>query len=67
MRDRPIAPSRGNGPLLTIRDLAEYLGVSEKTVRRLQAAGRIPFVRVGRGIRFDPGDVFRWISARKEG
>ena len=54
------------GPLLTVRELAIYLGVSEKTVRRLQISGRIPFVRVGRGVRFDPADVSRFVAARKE-
>ena len=53
--------------LLTLRDFARYLGVSEKTVRRWVAARRIPCLRLGRTIRFDRGDVFRWVSARKEG
>jgi excisionase family DNA binding protein len=58
----------GMGPkgLLTIRQVAVYLAVSEKTVRRLIAAGRMRCVRIGRLIRIDPGDVSRWLSARKE-
>ncbi len=63
------SPSDGVGlaPLLTIRGLAELLGISEKTVRRMVAARRVPCVRFGRQIRFLPGDVFRWLEARKEG
>jgi excisionase family DNA binding protein len=57
----------GLAPLLTIRGLADLLGTSEKTVRRMVCAGRIPCVRFGRQIRFLPGDVFRWLEARKEG
>ena len=43
---------------LTARQLAAALQVSEATVRRLQRAGRIPYVRVtGRIIRFHLRDV----------
>lgn len=53
--------------LLTLREVAAYLRVSEKTVRRWVAQGRIPCVRLGRVVRFVAGDVFRWVSARKAG
>ena len=58
--------TRQDDRLLTIREVARYLGVSEKTIRRMVAAGLIPCVRIGRAIRFLPGDVFRWVSARRE-
>lgn len=54
-------------PLLTVRQVAAVLQVDEKTIRRFVWAGRIPCVRIGRRIRFDPADVERWVSARKEG
>jgi excisionase family DNA binding protein len=60
----------GNGPverLLTLPELAERLQLSEKTIRRMIAGGRLPCVRLGRQLRFLPGDVFRWLAARKEG
>ena len=57
---------QGMAPLLTIVQVADFLCVSPKTVQRLVAAGRIPCVRFGRQIRFLPGDVFRWLEARKE-
>lgn len=53
--------------LMTLAEVAQALQLSEKTVRRLVAARRIPCVRLGRGLRFVPGDVFRWLEARKEG
>jgi len=53
--------------LLTTREVADFLGVHEKTVRRWQRAGGLPCVRQGRWIRYQPVDVLRWISARKEG
>lgn len=48
--------------LLDIPDLAERLNTSIRHVRRLVAEQRIPVVRVGRLIRFDPDDIARWIT-----
>ena len=59
--------SRLEETMLTLREVAEYLRVSEKTVRRWVAQRRIPCVRLGRAVRFVRGDVFRWVSARKDG
>jgi excisionase family DNA binding protein len=55
-----------DGQLLTLPELAEQLQLSEKTLRRMIASGRLPCVRLGRQLRFLPGDVFRWLEARKE-
>ncbi len=58
----PTQPDR----LLTIAELADLLQLSERTIRRMVAAQRIPCLRVGRQIRFLPSDLLRWVSARKE-
>jgi excisionase family DNA binding protein len=48
---------------LTARQLAAALQVSEATVRRLQRAGRIPYVRItGRIVRFHLRDVKQALS-----
>ena len=52
--------------LLTLHELADRLQLSEKTIRRMIADGRLPCVRLGRQLRFLPGDVFRWLQARRE-
>jgi len=49
--------------LLDIEAVAERLGVTERHVRRLVAERRIPHVKVGRFVRFDPADVADWIRA----
>ena len=54
-------------PLLTIRETAAFLRISEKSIRRLIAHRRLPCVRLGRRVRFDRSDLLRWVSARKEG
>jgi excisionase family DNA binding protein len=41
-------------PLLTVAQAAERLAVSEKSVRRLIAAGKIPAVKIGGSVRVDP-------------
>lgn len=61
-------PSRDQlQPLLTITELSERLAISERTIRRMVGRGRLPCVRLGRQLRFIPGDVLRWLAARKEG
>ena len=62
----PTVGARCGGGLLTVRQVAAYLGVSEKTVRRLIAKRQLRCIHVGRLTRIDPGDVSRWLSARKE-
>ena len=69
-RSPPRASTAGDTslrPLLTVSELAETLRTSEKTIRRMVAARRIPCVRIGRQIRFVPGDVLRMLEAQKEG
>lgn len=52
--------------LLTLLDVADCLGVSPRTIRRLVQGHRITCVRIGRALRFDPADVSRFVAARKE-
>src|SRR4026209_919580 len=55
------------GTLWTVRDLARFLNVHERTVARWVRFGRLPCVRIGSRLRFDRQDVLRWVAARKEG
>lgn len=48
--------------LLTIDQLAEHLGTSHRHLRRLIAERRIPYVKVGRLIRFDPAEIAAWLD-----
>lgn len=51
--------------LLTIATLAECLGITERHVRRLVAERRIPFLKLGHFVRFDPDDVARWMDEKR--
>ena len=53
--------------LLTMEQLAERLGVTHRHVRRLVAERRVPFLRVGRFIRFDPAEVGAWLDSHRVG
>ena len=48
--------------LLDIAGVAEHLGVSERHVRRLVAERRIPFIKWGHLLRFDPDEVADWVD-----
>ena len=48
--------------LLTMDQLAERLG-TRRHVRRLVAERRVPFLRVGRFIRFDAAAVTAWLGS----
>lgn len=53
--------------LLTARQAAKLLSLSERTLFSLTQSGRIPVVKIGeRGIRYDPADLRAWIDSAKK-
>jgi excisionase family DNA binding protein len=50
--------------IMTLREVATYLKIKEKTAYRLAAEGRIPGFKVGGSWRFRMGDLERWIEAQ---
>jgi excisionase family DNA binding protein len=49
--------------LMTVRQLAAWLALSERTIKRMVAAQEIPgIVRIGRSVRFDRNQVETWVS-----
>lgn len=51
--------------LLDVGAVAEHLGVNVRHVRRLVHERRIPFIKWGRLVRFDPCDIAAWIEANR--
>jgi len=51
--------------LLTIDELAGQLAITVRHVRRLVAEKRVPYVKVGRLIRFDAAEIMEWIESRR--
>jgi excisionase family DNA binding protein len=54
------SPSRP--ALKTIEEVADRLGVSVRHVRRLVAERRIPYLKWGNLLRFDPTAIERWLD-----
>ncbi|WP_186035019.1 methylation-associated defense system helix-turn-helix domain-containing protein MAD1 [Burkholderia gladioli] len=52
--------------ILTIKEVAEYLKVTERTIYRLAAAKEIPAFKVGGTWRFRTVDIDGWISAQSK-
>ena len=52
-------------PLLDVNGLARRLGVTVRFVRRLVEERRIPYLKVGRFVRFDPDEIERWLAATR--
>jgi excisionase family DNA binding protein len=57
----PGAPPRHQ--LIDINALADLLGVQVRHVRRLVYERRIPYIKWGHLIRFDPTEVEHWIAS----
>ena len=51
--------------LLTIDQLAEHLGITTRHVRRLIAERRVPYLKVGKLVRFDPAELAGWLDGRR--
>ncbi len=55
--------STNNRPTLwDIRAVASRLGVEARHVRRLVSERRIPFIKWGRLLRFDPAEIEAWLD-----
>ena len=53
--------------LLDIDTVANSLGVTPRFVRRLVAERRLPYVKVGKFVRFDPGELDVWLNLQRVG
>ena len=49
--------------LMDCADVAKTLGCSKRTVRRMTELRTIPFVKIGRLVRFRPQDIDQYIAS----
>lgn len=49
-----------NTDIMTIKEVSEYLKLTEKTAYRLAAEGKIPGFKVGGSWRFRREDIVNW-------
>lgn len=55
-----------NDEILTLKEVAQYLKLAEKTAYRLAAEGKLPGFKVGGSWRFKREDIDRWIEEQKQ-
>ena len=51
--------------ILTLKEVADYLKLTEKTAYRLAAEGKLPGFKVGGAWRFQREDLEAWIETKK--
>ena len=51
--------------ILTLKEVAEYLKLAEKTAYRLAAEGKFPGFKVGGSWRFKQQDIEVWVEEQK--
>ena len=50
---------------MTMKEVAEYLKINEKTAYRLASKGKLPGFKVGGSWRFRRGDIDEWIEEQR--
>ena len=50
--------------LLNIKQVAELLNMSERTIYEYVADQKIPYVKIGKAVRFDPDKIENWVRLR---
>lgn len=68
--DKPQSISeqiRKSPTALTVDDVAGFLNLAPKTIYSMSASGRIPSIKIGAVLRFDPATLADWIDERTLG
>jgi excisionase family DNA binding protein len=52
--------------LMNIDQLAQRLGITVRHVRRLVAERRVPYLKVGKLVRFDSTEIAAWLDTRRQ-
>lgn len=55
----------GDTKFLTVEDVAEMLQVTRTTIYNLKKQG-LPFIKLGKNIRFDENDVVDWMRSNRQ-
>ena len=51
--------------LITIKDVAEFLQIAEKTIYRMAADSKIPAFKVGGSWRFKRKEIEKWLENQR--
>lgn len=53
--------------VMTLHEAAEYLSISDETLRRLACDGKVPAFKLGRDWRFSLARLQEWMTAKETG
>lgn len=53
------------GPLLAVAEVAELLNVQPRHIYRLVSERRIPYIKLGKLLRFELATIIEWIHANR--
>lgn len=62
-----MTSSADEGEILALRQVAEFLKVTDRTIYRLAAAKKIPAFKVGGTWRFSKAEITEWIQQQTQG
>lgn len=62
-----MTSSADEGEILTLRQVAEFLKVTDQTIYRLAAAKKIPAFKIGGTWRFSKAEITEWIQQQTQG
>lgn len=51
--------------IMTVKDVASYLKLNERTIYRMATSAKIPAFKVGTSWRFKREDIEKWIEEQK--
>ncbi|MCB0327955.1 MAG: helix-turn-helix domain-containing protein [Bdellovibrionales bacterium] len=57
---------RNEPKLMSIREASKYLGIKESRLRKATRLRELPFMRVGRLIRFERDHLDQWINKKHQ-
>ena len=63
--DEPKAPETAIDELLTEHELAARWHTTPRHIRRLRVESGLPYIKLGRLVRFDADDVGHWLATHK--
>lgn len=55
-----------NDDIMTVKELADYLKIAEKTAYRFASEGKVPGFKVGSAWRFKKAEIDAWIKRQSE-
>jgi excisionase family DNA binding protein len=63
----PTTTERITQLLLTPKQAAEVLAISERKLWAMKASGEIAYLKIGRSVRYSSDDLKKWIDNKKKG